>query len=40
MVYRYLGKTGIQVSVLAFGNMMSDKATPAIEEECFKCITT
>lgn len=39
MIYRFLGNTGMQVSVISFGNMIFDKLTPECEEACFKCIT-
>lgn len=35
MIYRFLGKTGIQVSVIGFGNMVTDKVTAADEERCY-----
>ncbi len=38
MIYRYLGRTGIQVSAICYGNMISDKITPELEENCYKCM--
>jgi len=36
MIYRFLGNTGIQVSAIGFGNMVSAKVTPEVEEACLK----
>lgn len=39
MVYRFLGKTGIRVSVLGFGNYLNnDKSTEEEEEITYQCI--
>eukprot|EP00826_Nyctotherus_ovalis_P051212 TRINITY_DN6388_c0_g3_i3.p1 TRINITY_DN6388_c0_g3~~TRINITY_DN6388_c0_g3_i3.p1 ORF type:complete len:362 (+),score=99.28 TRINITY_DN6388_c0_g3_i3:122-1207(+) len=39
MTYRFLGRTGIQVSVIGYGNMTFNKNTPENVDNCFKCIT-
>lgn len=37
MIYRYLGKTGLKVSVFGFGNWLtSDTIEPHIEEATLK----
>ena len=39
MIYRYLGKTGITVSVLGFGNWVnSDQPDPKVEELTYQCM--
>lgn len=39
MIYRFLGKTGLRVSVLGFGNMTSGtKPGPEQEEIEYQCI--
>ena len=38
MIYRFMGKTGMQISVLGYGNMMFSKITPEIEDSCYNCI--
>eukprot|EP00826_Nyctotherus_ovalis_P012220 TRINITY_DN1320_c0_g1_i14.p1 TRINITY_DN1320_c0_g1~~TRINITY_DN1320_c0_g1_i14.p1 ORF type:complete len:362 (-),score=75.39 TRINITY_DN1320_c0_g1_i14:158-1243(-) len=39
MIYRFLGRTGIKVSVIGYGNMTFNKDTPEMVDNCFKCIT-
>ena len=39
MVYRFLGNTGMKVSVIGFGNMTFDLARPEDEENCFQCFS-
>lgn len=39
MIYRFLGKTGLQVSIIGYGNWVnSDKITPELEETTFQCM--
>lgn len=39
MIYRFLGRTGVQVSAIGYGNMTFAKVTPEVVDTCFKCIT-
>jgi len=39
MIYRFLGKTGMQVSVISYGNMTFNKDTPEDVDTCLECIT-
>lgn len=39
MMYRYLGKTGMKVSVIGVGNMNFNKDTTEFVEDCFKCVS-
>ncbi len=39
MIYRYLGRTGIQASVIGYGNWVNnDKLTPELEETTYQCM--
>jgi aryl-alcohol dehydrogenase-like predicted oxidoreductase len=39
MIFRFLGKTGLKVSVLGFGNWLtSNKIEPEIEESTYQCM--
>lgn len=39
MPYRFLGRTGIQVSAIGYGNMVFNKVTEENIDNCYKCIT-
>lgn len=38
MIYRFLGRTGTQVSVIGYGNMTYKEVTPENVDKCLKCI--
>eukprot|EP00826_Nyctotherus_ovalis_P012227 TRINITY_DN1320_c0_g5_i2.p1 TRINITY_DN1320_c0_g5~~TRINITY_DN1320_c0_g5_i2.p1 ORF type:complete len:299 (-),score=91.54 TRINITY_DN1320_c0_g5_i2:16-912(-) len=39
MIYRFLGRTGVKVSVISYGNMIFEKDDSDNFDRCYKCIT-